>query len=474
VYRVNTVGGVTAPNQITIRNTPFGTTDEVNADFGLYVQDKWTVDRFALALGLRYDYFKSGFPAQHLGPSQLLPNQDLSFPAQDNLNWKDITPRVGVAYDVTGTGKTAIKASINKYLQAQTVYVLGTDPNPINVLVQTTNRSWNDANRNWIPECDLVAPAANGECGALANSSFGKAGTTTFDPELLTGWGHRNFNWEFSAGVQRELLPRMSAEVSYFRRWYGNFQVTDNRLVSPSDYTAFSVTAPADTRLPGGGGNTITGLYDLNPDKVGQVQNHNTLSTKYGKQFEHWNGVDVTVNARPAEGVNLQGGLSSGRTMTDNCDVVSKLDNPSTRFCHVETQFLTQVKLFGTYTIPRVDVRFSATFQSLPGPEVLAAYNAPNALVAPSLGRPLSGGASNVAVALVQPGTMYGERTNQLDLRFSKLFGFGAKRAAFNVDLFNALNTDAVVRQSNNFANWQQAQGILQARFLKFGVQFDF
>ncbi len=72
------------------------------------------------------------------------------------------------------------------------------------------------------------------------------------------------------------------------------------------------------------------------------------------------------------------------------------------------------------------------------------------------------------------PGTTCGERVNQLDMRFSKLFRLSEKRVAFNVGIYNALNTDAILRQSNNYANWQQAQGILQARFLKFGVQFDF
>ena len=155
--------------------------------------------------------------------------------------------------------------------------------------------------------------------------------------------------------------------------------------------------------------------------------------------------MDVTVNARPGAGVLLQGGVSTGRTSTDNCDIRDDVPeigavNP---YCHVDTKFLTQVKLLGTYTVPKVDVQVAATFQSLPGPQITANYVATNALVQPSLGRPLSGGAPNVTVNLVTPGTMYGERLNQLDLRFAQADPLRADEAAVNFDLYNALNGNA-------------------------------
>src|SRR5262245_10285246 len=101
-------------------------------------------------------------------------------------------------------------------------------------------------------------------------------------------------------------------------------------------------------------------------------------------------------------------------------------------------------------------------------------YNVPNAAIAPSLGRNLSGGAANVTVNVLTPFTQYGERLNQLDLRFGKIVRFGRNKAVLGVDLYNATNSDAVLFQNDNFAKWQQAQRIQLARFAKFSVQYDF
>jgi hypothetical protein len=116
----------------------------------------------------------------------------------------------------------------------------------------------------------------------------------------------------------------------------------------------------------------------------------------------------------------------------------------------------------------------SATLQNLPGPVILADYTATNAVVAPSLGRPLAGGAANVTVPIVQPGTLYGDRLNQVDLRISKLFAFAGTRSRVSLDLYNAMNSDAVLEVNNNFAAWQRPTEIMPARFAKFSVQFDF
>ena len=476
-YRFN--NGV--PNRITQRALPAQYYGTIDHDLGVYAQDKWTEHRLTLSYGIRYDYFKNSFPEVTIGPAVLAPNRNYTFPHQDNIAWKDITPKFGVTYDLFGNGRTALKASANKYLQ-NGGGGFGTDTTIIgggqagNTIITSTTRSWTDANRNFIPDCDLINTAANGECGAMANANFGKpVPSRTYDPAIMKGWGTRGYNWEFSAGVQHELAPRVALDVGYFRRVYGNLIVTDDRAIGPADFDPYSITAPSDARLPGGGGDVISGLYDLKPAKFGLPADLVvTRSSNYGNQINHWNGFDLTINARLEKGILVRGGLSTGRPSTDNCEIVAKLDNPSPLYCHSENKFQTETKFLASYTVPRVDVLVSGVYQNLQGPLLAANYNVPNAAIVPSLGRSLSGGAANATVNLISPGTMFGERVNQVDLRVAKLLRYAGDRIMLNVDIFNALNANPVLAENSNFAVWRAPTDILTARFVRFSVQYDF
>jgi len=177
--------------------------------------------------------------------------------------------------------------------------------------------------------------------------------------------------------------------------------------------------------------------------------------------------------------VILAGGLSVGRTSTDNCAVLQNAPdtNPVGRpYCHVDTALMgqTQVKLLGTYMIPKVGIQYAATFQSVPGPQVVANYLAPSADVQKTLGRPLSGGAPTVTVNLIAPGTMYGDRANQLDMRFGHTFKFGSRRASVNLDLYNSLNASPVIQENTNYASFRIPQRIMDGRLYKFSLQLDF
>ena len=488
------------PNSITLFADPRQSINKAN-ESGMFLQDRWTLKRLTLTGGLRYDFYNSYFPDQTAGPVLLAPTRNISFPAADGVRWHDITYRTGAAYDVMGNGKTAVKVSLNKYLAAMNTgtgtiggYSFGAPLNPVNRVAISTTRSWNDANKNFTPDCNLLLATANGECGALANSSFGQAVvSTTYDPSILTGWGNRQYNTEFVAGVQQQVLERLAVEVSYLHRSYGNFVLTDNLSVAPSDFTQFSMVAPVDARLPNGGGQTISGLYDVNPGKFGQTNNFVTLSKNYGDVSHTWQGVDVSTNIRAMKGLTFQAGISTGSTAQDTCGVRALLPEwaqngansafnatgPTIPYCNFSTLWLTQFKGLGTYNVPKVDVQVSAGFQSMPGPLVTADFNATNAFTQASLGRPLAGSVANVPVNLIPTGTLYGERMNTLDMRFSKLFHFaGRGRLSLNMDVFNTLNASTVIIQNNAYSpttsTWQTPQTVIAGRLIKFGAQFDF
>jgi len=327
----------------------------------------------------------------------------------------------------------------------------------------------------------------------MSNVNFGQPVLSdNYDPDLLAGWGVRASDWSLGVSVQQQILPRMSIEVAYHRRWFNGFTLNDNLLTRSSDYTPYSITAPVDSRLPDGGGYVISGLYDVVPSLSGQINNLVTDSQAYGKWYQYFNGVDVTLNARTGWGLTVQGGTSTGQNVADNCDVRASLpelnvgigaglvgSNVSTTspYCHVGYGILTQFRGLGTYTIPKVEVQVSGVFQSKPGAMLSANYAVPAAVVAQSLGRLPSGNVTNVTINLVEPGSMYGDRLNQLDFRLAKILRFGDSRTTIGADIYNVLNSSAILTYNNVFVPggpWLLPNSVLTGRLARITAEFTF
>jgi carboxypeptidase family protein len=501
------------PSRLTQSISPWVNNARAGWD-ALFVQEHWVRDRLTLHGAVRFDRAVSWFPAQQEGPSRFLPTPILIPETRGVDSYKDITPRMGVAYDLFGTGKTAIKVSLGKYLEGVGVSGNYANTNPTLRLPRTTGvaapagvtRAWTDANRNFVPDCDLLNPAtqdlrADGGdlCGVISNTSFGKNVLTNgFDPEILEGWGARPSDWNLSVSLQQQIGPESSVAVTYTRRSFHGFFVADNLSVQPSDFTPFSIVAPSDPRLPRGGAYMISGLFDVVPEKAGQVSNLIANAGDYGNWWQHFDGLDVTFSVRVGQGFTVVGGTSTGRTVGDSCEVRDKLPEfattttgtsafgaglmgsavtPVSPYCHVSSGVLTQVRGLSSYLIPKAGVQLSATFQSKPGAMVAADYAVPNAAVSSSLGRNLSGNAPNVTVNLVRPGTMYGDRVNQLDLRVAKTLVFGRSRSRIALDIYNALNSSAVLSFDSTFVPggpWLQPTSILTPRFLRITAELDF
>jgi hypothetical protein len=500
------------PNQLTQSISPWVNNARAGWD-ALFVQEQWTRGRLTLQGALRFDRARSWLPAQQEGPSRFLPAPIVIPETRGVDSFEDLTPRMGVAYDVFGTGRTAIKMALGRYLEGAGVTGHYANTNPSLRMPQTTSafgtagvtRAWTDTNRNFVPDCDLLNPAAQdmrasgGDvCGVMSNTNFGKhVLSNNFDPSLLKGWGVRPSDWNLGVTMQQQIGSRSAIDVTYSRRWYRGFSVVDNLALQPSDLTPFSLVAPLDARLPGGGGYVVSGLYDVVPEKVGQVDNFVVESTAYGKWYQYFNGLDVSINARIARSLTVMAGTSTGQTVADNCAVRAQLPefsttttgtsvfggglNPSavttvSPYCHVAYGILTQLRGLASYAIPKIDVQLAATFQSKPGALLAANYAAPNSVVARSLGRDLSGNAANVTVNLLAPGTMYGNRINQFDLRVAKSLKYGRSRTLIALDLYNVLNSSAVLTYNNIFVPggpWLQPLTILTPRFFKITAEIE-
>jgi carboxypeptidase family protein len=518
------------PNQVLEYAEHASEQEQQQTMYALYAQDRWTLNRLSVQGALRFEHLSDFFPEQRMGPNRFLPTAVI-FPAEDGpLNQKELMPRVGASYDVFGNGKTAVKFFLGRYVTTfNTVDEWANfSPAGINRFQSTDQRGWNDftypvgdpRRGNYVPDCNFLDPAANGECG-LGNPFFGKAlPTNSIDPAFVDGWNTREYSWDLTTGVTQEVAPRVSLQVDYVRRSWGNLGAIVNDAWSASDFDTFVYNVPSDPRLPGGGGYALT-FRDVKPAKIQQISNRLTFADNVGGAFNKFNGVDVTVNAR-LRNVTIQGGTSTGNVVEDSCGVVTQ--NPEyyifgpwggtggfldtflggvgqwpQEFCHRESGWKTNIKGLASYTVPKIDVLVSGTFKSLPYPgnefpsvqsqslggQALALFLGIPGVDSTNLGRPLSSGIPIQFLQIVKPGTLYGDRLSSIDLRFGKILRYGNSRTAINFDVYNLFNanTTEVFQRSYSAptppgatprSTYLDPLQIMSARFFKISAQLDF
>jgi hypothetical protein len=495
-YRTN--DGV--PDQLTEFITDFPIHQRVRFD-AFYAQEQWTFGRATLQGALRYDHAWSYFPEQTVGPVRFFP-RSVTYPRTEGVKgYNDLWPRGGIAYDLFGTGKTSLKFNFGRYLEAAQNGGFFTALNPTGRLSTTATRSWTDNNGNWIPDCDLLnnaaqSPAATGSidtCGANTNANFGTpVFDSTLDPDLLSGWGVRSGDWQWGVSIQQQVLPRVGVELSYLRRWLVNFPVTDNRARAPEDHTRFGVVAPSDSRLPNGGGYTLNGLYNVTPAAALRLNdNFQTLDSNIATETQSADNISLSVTARPRAGLTLQGGFNSAKTNADACDLHAALPEftvlgsnvgSTNPWCSTSTGWVTRYTALATYTVPKVDVLVSGTVRSDQGQQLAANWAAPNSATV-GLNRPFAGiGGQTITVNLIEPGTLFGDRVNEVNLRFAKILRWGRTRSNVGVDLYNAFNAAPVLTYNQTFipnvttgtSAWLRPTSVLQARYVKLSAQIDF
>jgi len=477
-----------------------------------YAQDQWTIDRLTVQGALRYDHPWSWFPEQTEPAGRFFPGA--TFARTDGVTgYNDITPRMGASYDLFGNGRTAIKVSFGKYLEGASVSNLAYNSNPAlripfggglcsgfgGINNPCVSRSWLDSNFNNTPDCVLTNPLDNGECGPIDNLQFGSNQPVgaQFDPKLFSGWGKRPSDWAFGVSVQHQILPRASVEVGYYRRSFTMFTTdgttTDNLAISPGDMATYTITAPLDPRLPGGGGYAIGPLYDINPSVFGQSDLLVKSTKDVGNDTREFNGVDVTFNVRNARGVTFQGGTSTGKVTNDFCDIRAAVPEATVGFgtslltmpfCHQESPWQTSFNALVAYTIPRIEVNVSSVFQDKPNVSIdqLASLAANYTLTAEDLaaaaaqiGRPLTA-TPPVTINLLAPGQLYGDRILQWDFSAKKILRIEGQRLTVGADIYNLLNNNVTLAFNPTFVpnapGWQSPTTYMNPRVFRLNAEF--
>jgi hypothetical protein len=440
-----------------------------------------------MSLGLRYDYFVSNTLDATLPESRWNPSQ--FFPGFRVVQWQDISPRLGVAIDLFGNGRTALKANFGKYLAAENV-ATAVAVNPQLAIANTDTRTWQDLNGDFTIYNADGSLQAN-ELGPSTNSNFGKvrASNQITDPSTLNGWNSRPSTGEWQASIQHQLSDRFAVTGGYYFRYFHNQIATQNTLRSAASYDGpFCLTAPTSPDLPGGGGYQLCGLYDVKPAVRSDVQNYRTFARNFGDGIvDHLQGIELSFNARLARGSFASVGLDGSRRLLDTCAAPAPsggsataytVDSPEATFCRTVTPLLPDIKASASYQLP-YDIQLSGTYLSAAGQNITAVWNVPNSVIAPVLGRNLAAGATaRKAVDLIEPGKEYLDRLQQVDLRVSKGLRLGRYRLRGDINIYNAFNATYVNSFVTAFSptgtnSFLRPNDVLGGRMMKVSGQID-
>jgi hypothetical protein len=466
------------PESVVVDSDPLFSSEYVKADIGVYLQDTWTFKRMTISPGVRFEHFNSMVKEGWSPPGRWVPGR--WFPQINDLpNWNNVVPRFGAVYDVFGDGKTAVKFGANEYVRpyagsfAKTYNPMGT------TAANTDTRDWLDCALIYVankPTCDPALIGAPGyhdgvvqdnEVGPSNNPSFGLAA-----PRQPIAGIKRPTNREYTASVQHQVIQGLSMTFGWYRRQYYGLIGSRSTLLNPAtDWTAFTVANPID-------GTPLT-IYNLNPDKRGlektNVLDYNsTINTHISNDFE------LSFNGRLPHGATLFGGWTVSKNVEVTCDQ-SNPNGSSQADAYYSIIFLrggkwcdqrllpipyrSDFKLAGTMPLA-YGFDFSGTVVSFAGNETNGDWNVP-APVFPNAQR-----TQPTNVQLIQPGTKYLTRWNQVDMSVRKNFRVGRITYSAQMDLYNLLNSAVVITQTQNFgAAFNFPTAILQARLMRLAAQ---
>ena len=477
------------PNTVVVWNTPLEAPGRVQYDSAFFVQDSWTLKRLTLNPGLRIEWFAAGMDAASAPAGRFAPER--FYPAQyDLIKWgPDYAPRFAAVYDLFGDGRTALKTNFSKYHRQY-------DADPFLVYADAGLRS---ESRNW-RDCTLNA-AGNACSGAVLptdrddivqdheigpSPSGGNFGQRA---DRNAGDLRRQYNLEFTAGVQHQVAPRLAVGFMLFKRQIKNIQLTDRSFITYADYTAFTTGIPAAdwnniSRDPDVAAvlnqSEILTLYNLNAAK-NSVFGRGLVDRSSNDNKSLYTGMEASFSARLVGGAAVFGSWTAEKNVSVFCESDDNPNGPTTgdlyqgrpvaqggRFCDqrkFDIPFIHEFKLAGNYSLP-YGVDIGAVLQSYAGLERVAVW-------APAAGLFPGGRTQTQTIVLNEPGSPYNERWDQLDINFRKNIRYGNKVHTFQLDVFNLFNNNSIRTMTDTVGtSLGQVTAIMPGRFPRLAYQF--
>jgi len=317
------------PLDVTAYNTPTVSKPYLNADLGIYAMDTWHFKRLSVTAGLRWEYLSAKIepesaPAGRFVPARSFAQVDCS--TVKGLGcFKDWAPRLGIIYDLFGNHKTALKAGFGKYDTPIVTSVL----NNFNPMFTTTvNVPWKGAASLGPCQSSGCYPSGagfgQGDIGDNPNPLFGILQNRALDPNF-----HREYNFQYSAGIQHELMRGVTLNFNWNRRSDYQQLLTLNNGVPFSAWTPFQITNPLD-------GTPIT-IYNLKPGFSNVTPQVYQTNAPRSLRSNTYNGFETSVTARLPRGAFVFGGWTIEHQVDRACDMNAgsnlRNDPNSLRFC---------------------------------------------------------------------------------------------------------------------------------------------
>jgi len=433
--QVQTLNGVITPYQVLTYNFPLSTDGKERA-LGLYAKDTWRIsNRLTVSAGLRFDRYQGYNDASDQGPGQF--SAGGSFPELTVYTWNRVVPRIGTAFDLTGNGKTVIRASYGQYsLDQLGAFDLNFNP----AALFTNTYTWTGSNATCVKTqfspCVASEAFLAGLKGVGSPNYLGTSGGVTgvINPDLQMPYFQTA-----TMGFEREMGANLAVRALYvYNREDRMFdQIFPNRGIS-------TYTVPFNTRYPAtdpvNGGQPLTIMTYA--ASLRTTAGNQTMFVNRTDNPDTFNNLEFTLTRRKSSNWSALFGLSltKNHKWLSTSGVFAASQSAAQPTAPYQTAFPLDetsdysVKSHLTYDFPR-DVSVGFNYRFLAG---TPAYATDQITGVPQLG--------TVTIPLEPFGARRNPGLSVLDFRAAKNFLMGGgRRFAATVELFNLTNTNSSI-----------------------------